>query len=150
MHNAHRKLRQMESLLRLRELEKTQLAAELAAANKREASAALSAQQAKARFHLATELQRRLRSNGQSIDPVLYGLQLSATDLVRDVFVEKKQQHESTIAAQKQATLDFATGHAAQRVVEEAVESERSSIAVAREKEEATDRLSHRPHGEKK
>lgn len=147
MDNDQRKLRQLQSLLRLRELQKSQLAIELAAANKRESSAAHSAQQAKARFHLATELQRRQRSDGQSIDPVLYGMQLAATELVKDVLIEKNRQHELTIAAQRQATQEFSEGHAAQRVVEEAVSTVRESIAAAKGKEEALDRLCHGTQG---
>ena len=147
MDSGHRKLRQIQSLLRLRELQKTQLAVELAAANERESTAAKSAQQAQARYRLATELQRRQRSNGQSIDPVLYGLQLSAADLVRDVFVAKKRQHESAITVQKQAKQSFADGHAAQRVVEEAVSAVRESITAAQAKEEALDVLCHGTQG---
>lgn len=147
MDNGRRKLRQMQSLLRLRELQKTQLAIELAAANERESSAARSAQQAKARYHLATELQRRQRANGQSIDPVMYGMQLSATDLVRDTLVEMRRQHEFAIAAQRRAAQGFTERHAAQRVIEEAVSTVRESITAIQAKEEALDVLCHGTQG---
>lgn len=143
MDSGHRKLRQIQSLLRLRELQKTQLAVELAAANERETLAAKGAQQAQARYRLATELQRRQRANGQSIDPVLYGLQLSAADLVKDVFVSKTRHHESTKAEQRQAKQNFADAHAAKRVAEEAVGKMQKAITAAQGKEEALDVLCH-------
>lgn len=136
-------LRQLNSLERLRNMQRVQSAGILAIANRDATEAAESLMQAQAKYHLAVELQRRGRAFGQAIDPVLYGLQTGGADMVRQTMVESQTALENARADQREAQLMFSTKHAEHKLIKEATHSIHDEICAEHAKGESLDVQDH-------
>lgn len=77
------KIRQLKSLVRLRQLQHDKSAKKLAIANVELAEAKEIMQVSQARYQLVVEMQRKFRQTGSSINPFYYSHQLDAADAAK-------------------------------------------------------------------
>ncbi len=82
MANLH-KIRQLKSLVRLRQLQHDKSAKQLAVANMELMEAKENMLVSQARYQLVLEMQRKFRQTGHSIDPLYYGNHLEAADTAK-------------------------------------------------------------------
>lgn len=139
MDKQQKTLRQLTSLMRLRNMQKVQSAAALAAANLEATKAERKLHQAEARYHLAVEVVRRKRADGQAIDPVVYGLLLSGTDLIQQTRIACEEANTLAQESQREALSAFASRHAEHKLVAQAADETRDQIQQTRNAVEMID-----------
>ncbi len=101
------KIRQLKSLVRLRQLQHDKSAKKLAIANMELADAKESVLVSQARYQLVIEMQRKFRQAGFAINPLYYSHQLDAADTAKHFFDESVAQWNQAKINKSASLNDF-------------------------------------------
>ncbi len=105
------KVRQLKSLVRLRQLQHDKSASRLAIANMELAKAKENMLASQARYQLMLEIQRRFRQAGHLIDPLWYGNHLEAADTAKHLMDESIADWQSAKDYRLNQMNDFSLRH---------------------------------------
>lgn len=106
MTNTH-KIRQLKSLVRLRQLQHDKSAKKLAIANMELTEAKEAVLVSQARYQLVVEMQRKFRQAGFAINPLYYSHQLDAADTAKHFFDESVAQWNQAKMNKSASLNDF-------------------------------------------
>ena len=110
MTNTH-KIRQLKSLVRLRQLQHDKSAKKLAVANMELTEAKEAVLVSQARYQLVVEMQRKFRQTGLAINPLYYSHQLAAADTAKHFLDESVTKWNQAKVNRSASLNDFSLHH---------------------------------------
>ena len=132
MVNLH-KIRQLKSLVRLRQLQHDKSVKQLAIANMELAEAKENMLVSQARYQLVLEMQRKFRQVGHSIDPLYYGNHLEAADTAKHFFDESITEWQAARDHKSSQLNEFSLHHCQLDVARNAETSAKNEYQQIRE-----------------